>query len=167
MKKETLKELRTHADELIDGGIPNKEALFDALPVLADLQVVTEIAKKQLAGAVKAMKQLSELCSNYALDHESVFENKRLIANQQGVKTGDIVREDATYHFASGFDGYQRKNPRDKMTQDFLARLPETWRKMKLDINVSGINADGPDEEQLDKYGLAQKPNNVWSKAEE
>ena len=32
-------------------------------------------------------------------------------------------------------------------TQDFLARLPEAWRKVKIELDVSGINADGPDEE--------------------
>ena len=162
MNKETIKELRERAEELISTGIANKDALFAALPVLTALQAKAEFAKRSLASSVKTLRMLSELCSRYALAHESVFEKKRLVANQQGVRTGDVVQGDATYHFASGYDGYVRNTP-DKLTQDFLASLPENWRKVKLELSTSGINEDGPSDEELAKRGLAPKVRNVWS----
>ena len=162
MNKETIKELRVRADEMIAAGIANKDALFAALPVLTALQAKAESAKKNLAASVKTLTMLSELCSRYALAHESVFEKKRLVANQQGVRTGDIVQGDATYHFASGYDGYVRSTP-DKLTQDFLATLPENWRKEKLELSTSGINEDAPSDEELAKRGLAPKVRNAWS----
>ena len=165
MNKETIKELRVRADELISAGIANKDALFAALPVLTALQAKADIAKKTLAVTVKSLTMLSELCSRYAIAHESVFEKKRLVANQQGVRTGDVVLGDATYHFASGYDGYVR-SAGDKLTQDFLASLPENWRKASLKIDVSGINADGPSDEELAERGLAPKVRNVWSLVE-
>ena len=130
MNKVTIKELREKADEMIAAGIANKDALFAALPVLTALQAKAESAKRNLAASVKTLTMLSELCSRYAPAHESVFEKKRLITNQLGVKSGDVVLADATYHFASGYDGYVRNTP-DKLTQDFLASLPENWRKEK------------------------------------
>ena len=166
MNKETIKELRVRADEMIAAGIANKDALFAALPVLTELQAKAESAKKNLAASMKTLTMLSELCSRYALAHESVFEKKRLIANQQGVRTGDIVLDEATYHFASGYDGYARNTP-DKLTQDFLASLPEKWRKSSLKLDTSGINEDAPSDEELAERGLTQKVRNVWSLVED
>ena len=162
MNKETIKELRERADEMISAGIANKDALIAALPVLTELQAKTEFAKRSLAASVKTLTMLSELCSRYALGHESVFEKKRLVANQQGVKTGDVVLDEATYHFASGYDGYVRNTP-DKLTQDFLATLPEKWRKQKIELSTSGINEDAPSDEELAKRGLAPKVKNAWT----
>ena len=166
MNKVTIKELREQADEMIAAGIANKDALFAALPVLTALQAKAESAKKNLAATVKTLTMLSELCSRYALAHESVFEKKRLVANQQGVRTGDIVLDEATYHFASGYDGYARNTP-DKLTQDFLATLPEKWRKQKIELSTSGINEDAPSDKELAKRGLAPKVRNVWSLVEQ
>ena len=166
MNTKTIKELREQADEMIAAGIANKDALFAALPVITALQAKAESAKKNLAASVKTLTMLSELCSRYALAHESVFEKKRLVANQQGVRTGDVVLGDATYHFASGYDGYQRNTP-DKLTQDFLATLPEKWRKLKIELSTSGINEDAPSDKELAKRGLAPKVRNVWSLVEQ
>ena len=165
MNKDTIRELRERADEMISTGIANKDALFAALPVLTALQAKAEFAKRSLASSVKTLTMLSELCSRYALAHESVFEKRRLVANQQGVKTGDVVLDEATYHFASGYDGYVRNTP-DKLTQDFLATLPEKWRKQKIELNTSGINEDAPSDEELAKRGLAPKVKNAWSLVE-
>ena len=49
MNKETIKELRERADEMISAGIANKDALFAALPVITGLQAKVESAKKNLA----------------------------------------------------------------------------------------------------------------------
>ena len=166
MNKETIRELRERADEMISAGIANRDALVAALPVLTGLQAKAESARKNLAASVKTLTQLSELCSRYALAHESVFEKRRLVANQQGVKTGDVVLDEATYHFASGYDGYVRNTP-EKLTQDFLATLPEKWRKQKIELSTSGINEDGPTDAELAKRGLAAKVRNVWSLVEE
>ena len=51
----------------------------------------------------------------------------------------------------------------DKLTQDFLATLPESWRKQKLELSTSGINGDAPSDAELAKCGLAPKVKNVWS----
>ena len=123
-------------------------------------------ARKNLKASEKTMAHLSELCSRYALGHEGVFATKRLVPNQQGVKTGDVVLDEATYHFASGYDGYVRGR-REKMTQEFLASLPEKWCRQKLELNVSGINENAPSDAELAEHGLVQKPNNVWSLAEQ
>ena len=166
MNTKTIKELREQADEMISSGIANKDALFAALPVLTALQAKAESAKRNLAATVKSLTMLSELCSRYALAHESVFEKKRLVTNQQGVRTGDVVLDDATYHFASGYDGYMRNTP-DKLTQDFLATLPEKWRKQKIELSTSGINEDAPSDKELAKRGLAPKIRNIWSLVEQ
>ena len=166
MNKVTIKELREKADEMIAAGIANKDALFAALPVLTALQAKAEFAKRSLAASMKTLTQLSELCSRYALAHESVFEKKRLVTNQLGVRTGDVVLGDATYHFASGYDGYVRNSP-EKLTQDFLASLPEKWRKQRIELSVSGINEDAPSDAELAKRGLAAKVKNVWSLIEQ
>ena len=166
MNTKTIKELRERADEMIAAGIANKDALFAALPVLTALQAKAESAKRNLAATVKSLTMLSELCLRYALAHESVFEKKRLVANQQGVRTGDVVLGDATYHFASGYDGYARNTP-DKLTQDFLATLPEKWRKQKIELSTSGINEDAPSDKELAKRGLAPKIRNIWSLVEQ
>ena len=166
MNTKTIKELREQADEMISAGIANKDALFAALPVLTALQAKAESAKRNLAASVKSLTMLSELCSRYALAHESVFEKKRLVANQQGVRTGDVVLGEATYHFASGYDGYVRRAD-GKLTQDFLATLPEKWRKQKIELSTSGINEDEPSDSELARRGLAPRVRNVWSLVEQ
>lgn len=164
--KETLKELRERAEKLAAAGIANKDALVAALPLLIEFQEKVASARKNLRASEKTMAHLSELCSRYALGHEGVFATKRLVPNQQGVKTGDVVLDEATYHFASGYDGYVRGR-REKMTQEFLASLPEKWCRQKLELNVSGINENAPSDAELAEHGLVQKPNNVWSLAEQ
>jgi len=166
MGTETIKSLREKADELISGGINNKDALFEALPILTDLQTKAEFAKKSLASAVKSMTMLSELCSRYALKHESVFEKQKLVTSQQGVRIGDVIVDEVAYHFASGYDGYER-NDGGKATQDFLAELPEAWRKSSFKLSTSGINAANPSDEDLAKYNLRPKAKNEWSRVEE
>ena len=85
----------------------------------------------------------------------------------QGAHQGEAsVLGDATYHFASGYDGYARNTP-DKLTQDFLATLPEKWRKQKIELSTSGINEDAPSDKELAKRGLAPKVRNVWSLVED
>ena len=166
MNTKTIKELREQADEMISAGIANRDALFAALPVLTALQAKAESAKRNLAATVKSLTMLSELCSRYALAHESVFEKRRLVANQQGVRTGDVIVDEATYHFASGYDGYMRNTP-DKLTQGFLATLPEKWRKQKIELSTSGINEDAPSERELARRGLAPGVRNVWTLVED
>jgi len=162
MKTETIKSLRERADELVEGGINNKDALYAALPVLTDLQAKTEFARKSLASAVKSLSMLSELCSKYALGHESVFEKQKLVTSQQGVRVGDVILGEATYHFASSYDGFER-NDGGKLTQDFLEALPKRWRKAAFKLSTSGINEDAPTDEELAEHNLRQKPKNEWS----
>jgi len=166
MAKDTLKDLREKAEELVAGGIKNQEALYEALPILTDLQFKAAIATKVLAGTVKIGKMLSEMCSKYAMAHESVFKNRQLIKSQQGVLVGDVVRDEATYHFAAGFNGYERDDGQ-KMTREFLKSLPEGWTKTELKISTTGINAAMPDEEELSVHHLRQKCKNEWSVAQE
>jgi len=162
MGTETIKTLREKAEALISGGITNREELLAALPIVIDLQTRAEFAKKSLASAVRSLTMLTELCSKYALRHESVFEKRQLVMSQQGVRVGDVVLDDTIYHFASGYDGFER-NDGGKLTQDFLANLPESWRKSSYKLSTSGINAARPTEEELAEHKLRQKPNNAWS----
>jgi len=161
--KRTLRELRLSAEGMAAAGITNQEALLAALPVLIELQNAVSGHRKAVNAASDAATSLSDRCTAYATKHPSVFEGGKLVENQQKVRTGDIRLENAAYHLACGYDGYQRCEEDEKMTKDFLAKLPESWRKTKTAISTTGINEAHPTAKELAKYGLKEKPKNVWS----
>ena len=162
MGNETIKSLRTKADELSAAGITNRETLLEALPVLVRLKELADFARKNLAASVVSATRLSELCTKYAKEHPGVFDAKRLVPNQQGVLTGDISLEGGRYHLACGYDGYERTDE-GKLTKEFLDGLPEAWRKKSYKIDVTGINNAAPTPDDLAQHGLRAKAKNVWS----
>ena len=161
-KKESIKSLKETAESFVKEGIPNKDTLKAALPVLIDLKTACEIAETNLKRAKQALLDLSAECSAYALKHETVFD-EGLVENQQGGQSCDITLDDGTtYHFLHGYNGYVRSDG-GLMTQTFLVKLPKEWIRSKVTLNVNGINADSPDEARLAKFGLVEKETFVWN----
>lgn len=160
--RKKLKELRIEADGMAKAGVASKDDLFAALPTLIELQNAIETLAVALRASKKAAAALSKSCTAYATEHPSVFANKELQLNQQGVLTGDVQLEGAVYHLACGYDGYVRTDA-GKMTQEFLQTLPKSWRRARCEIDVSAINKANPTADKLAEYGLCEKPNDVWS----
>ena len=163
MKKD-MKTLRNEAEALLAGKIDTKAKLCAALPTLVELQRVLELSCKTQKATGVVAKRLAEACTAYAVDHQSVFEKGRLIANQNGVETGDIEIHGSMYHLACGYDGYVRADG-EKLTQEFLMGLPEGWRKERFELDKSGVNEAEPSEGELLANGLVEKPKNTWSLA--
>ena len=80
-----------------------------------------------------------------------------------GVESGDIEIDGKTYHFAHGFDGYDRAEQGQKMTQAFLATLPKGWTKSKLELDKSAVNKAKPTEDDLAEAGLVRKVKQTWT----
>ena len=161
--KTDMKTLRAEAEALLAEKIDSKAKLCAAIPTLVRLQEALVIANRIRTASKRVADLLAEACTKYAEGHETIFEKGRLIPDQNGVRSGDIDIGETTFHLACGYDGYMRTNG-EKITQEFLATLPEGWVKTKNELDTTGVNAANPSDETLEAYGLAEKPNNVWSK---
>ena len=162
--KKEMKTLRAEAQAALDGKIGSKAKLYAALPTLIALQNALAAARKSLQATAEIARKLSDACTAFAEERQTLFEEGHLVENQNGVRVGDIVIDDVAYHLACGFDGYMR-TAGDKMTQEFLRTLPEGWVKTTSEISTTGINAAAPTDENLKARGLKAKPKNVWSVA--
>ena len=160
-----LKELREEAVELVKAGIENREALETALPILLELLSALSSMAKTLKSCKEVAEKLSDKCSNYAVEHPSVFVGKKLNTTEKGVKVGDVELGDKIYHLACGYDGFVRQSG-DPMSQSFLESLPDGWAKSSLKLDTGAINKLATSMADLDKYDLMQKPKNVWSLSE-
>jgi len=156
----SLKQLRETAEEKILLGVSNKAALFEAVPLLVELQEAVESASKTAKRCKEVAAKLSEACSRYALDHQSVFdEGLGLIS--RGVRNGELTIDETTYHFTSGYDKPKRLDG-DALSQDFLGGLPEGWAKTKLELDTTGINRLKVDDKALGEAGLYRPEKNEW-----
>jgi len=156
----TMKQLRAEAEALIADGITNKQELYKALPVLIDLQEACVSANKTVKRCKEIAAELSEACSRYALDHQSVFD-EGLVLIGKGVRNGELTIDETTYHFASGY-GSPKRLDGDALSQDFLGGLPEGWTKAKLELDTTGINRLKVDDKTLEEEGLYRPEKNEW-----
>jgi len=162
MAGETMKGLREKAEAALEKGVGNKSELLAAVPALVALQSAAKAMKKRLDETKEVIDRLSEMCSDYAHAHpEHVFSDSFSVS-PIGVESGDLVIDGRNYHFSNGFDGYQRSDPAEKMTQEFLEGLPEGWAKTKLELDKTAINKAKPSEEELAEAGLERKPKRAW-----
>jgi len=156
----SLKQLRETAEDKILLGISNKAALLEAVPLLVEFQDAIESASKTAKRCKEIASQLSAACSEYALDHQSVFDDG-LVLIGKGVKNGDLTIDETTYHFTSGYDKPKRIDG-DAMTQDFLEGLPEGWTKTKFELDTTGINRLKVEDDVLAEAGLYRPEKNEW-----
>lgn len=157
----SIKKLREEAEAIKE--IATKNDLLDALDILEQLETLNEINASNLAKCRKLEKSISDLCTEYAVTHQTdVFDGGGMNRNQNGVHVGDITDGDVIHHLSLGFRGYIRSNG-EMLTQDFLAALPKGWRKSKIELDVTGINKAVDKGADPSKYGLIDKPNNEWT----
>ena len=111
----------------------------------------------------EVMQALSEACSAYAHEHPEYVFSQSFSVSPIGVESGDIEIDGKTYHFAHGFDGYERAERGQTMTQAFLATLPKGWTKSKLELDKSAVNKAKPTEDDLAEAGLVRKVKQTWT----
>ena len=89
--------------------------------------------------------------------------NQSFSVSPIGVEAGNLEIDGKTYHFAHGFDGYERAERGQTMTQAFLATLPKGWTKSKLELDKSAVNKATPTEDDLAEVGLVRKVKQTWT----
>jgi len=156
----SLKQLRENAEEKILLGVSNKAALFEAVPLLIELQEAVESASKTAKRCKEIASTLSDACSKYALDHQSLFDDGLVLVGK-GVRNGDLTIDETTYHFTSGYDSPKRIDG-DALSQEFLDGLPEGWTKTKFVLDTTGINRLKIDDKALAEAGLYRPEKNEW-----
>jgi len=156
----SLKQLRATAEAKILLGISNKATLFEAVPLLIELQEAVENAHKTAKRCKEIASTLSDACSAYALEHQSIFDDGLALISK-GVRNGDLTIDQTTYHFTSGYDKPKRLDG-DALSQDFLGGLPEGWTKAKLELDTTGINRLKVEDKTLAEAGLYRPEKNEW-----
>ena len=164
--KEKLKTLRKNAEAILAAGVANREQLRTAVPALVDLKCAAAAQKCLLDETERVADALAEACTEYARAHPEFVFDRTFSVSPIGVESGEIEIEGRTFHFSHGFRGYMRSDPTQKLTQDFLRALPDGWRKSTLSLDVGGVNADKPSEEELENHGLVRKPKDTWTEIE-
>ena len=157
-----LKANRERIEALNEEGITSREKLITALPYLIDFAAEVKVARKSLAECQKAMEALSNACAEYALAHESVFDDA-LDHSAVGVLSGDITIDDVVYHLAQGYEKPKRTEEGEKLSQDFLDDLPANWTRQKIELDISAINRLKVSAETLAEHGLYRPVKNEWS----
>ena len=159
----SMKALRENAEAALETGVANREQLRSAVPALVALQGAVRSMQLRIKESQEVMQALSEACSAYAHEHPEYVFSQSFSVSPIGVESGDIEIDGKTYHFAHGFDGYDRAEQGQKMTQAFLATLPKGWTKSKLELDKSAVNKAKPTEDDLAEVGLARKVKQTWT----
>ena len=117
----SMKALRENAEAALETGVANREQLRSAVPALVALQGAVRSMQLRIKESQEVMQALSKACSAYAHEHPEYVFNQTFSVSPIGVESGDIEIDGKTYHFAHGFDGYERAERGQTMTQAFLA----------------------------------------------
>ena len=163
MAMKSMKDLREIAEAALATGVANKEQLQSAVPALVALQNAVRSMELRIKETKDVMQALSAACSAYAHRHPEYVFNQSFSVSPIGVESGDLEIDGKTYHFAHGFDGYDRAEQGQKMTQAFLATLPKGWTKSKLELDKSAVNKSTPTEDDLAEVGLVRKVKQTWT----
>ena len=115
------------------------------MPALVALQNAVRSMELRIKETKDVMQALSAACSAYAHRHPEYVFNQSFSV------------------FAHGFDGYERAERGQTMTQAFLATLPEGWTKSKLELDKSAVNKAKPTEDDLAEVGLVRKVKQTWT----
>ena len=159
----SMKALRENAEAALETGVANREQLRSAVPALVALQGAVRSMQLRIKESQEVMQALSEACSKYAHEHPEYVFGQSFSVSPIGVESGDLEIDGKNYHFAHGFDGYERAEPGQKMTQEFLAALPEGWTKSNLELDKSAVNRAKPTEDDLAEAGLVRKVKQTWT----
>ena len=159
----SMKALRENAEAALETGVANREQLRSAVPALVALQGAVRSMQLRIKESQEVMQALSEACSAYAHEHPEYVFSQSFSVSPIGVESGDIEIDGKTYHFAHGFDGYERAERGQTMTQAFLATLPKGWTKSKLELDKSAVNKATPTEDDLAEVGLVRKVKQTWT----
>ena len=163
MAMKSMKDLRKIAEAALETGVANREQLRSAVPALVALQGAVRSMQLRIKESQEVMQALSEACSAYAHEHPEYVFSQSFSVSPIGVESGDIEIDGKTYHFAHGFDGYERAERGQTMTQAFLATLPKGWTKSKLELDKSAVNKATPTEDDLAEVGLVRKVKQTWT----
>ena len=166
MAMKSMKDLREIAEAALATGVANKEQLQSAVPALVALQNAKRSMELRIKETKEVIEALSAACSAYAHRHPEYVFNQSFSVSPIGVESvesGDLEIDGKTYHFAHGFDGYDRAEQGQKMTQAFLATLPKGWTKSKLELDKSAVNKAKPTEDDLAEVGLVRKVKQTWT----
>ena len=158
-----MKKLRAAAEELLAAGVNNKAQLEAAVPALVALQSAERAVSARINETRAVIEQLSAACSDYAREHLAHVFGDTFSVSPIGVESGDIEIDGRTYHFSRGFDGYIRMEPGMKMTQNFLANLPEDWTRSKLELDATAMKDQKVTVDELGEHGLVRKVRQGWS----
>ncbi len=163
MAMKSMKDLREIAEAALATGVANREQLRSAVPALVALQNAERSMELRIKETQDVIQALSEACSAYAHKHPEYVFDQTFSVSPIGVESGDLEIDGKTYHFAHGFDGYDRAEQGQKMTQAFLATLPKGWTKSKLELDKSAVNKAKPTEDDLAEAGLVRKVKQTWT----
>ena len=163
MAMKSIKVLREIAEAALETGVANREQLRSAVHALVALQSAERSLQLRAKETRAVIQALSDACSAYARTHPEYVFDQTFSVSPIGVESGDIEIDGKTYHFAHGFDGYDRAEQGQKMTQAFLDSLPKGWTKSKLELDKSAVNRAKPTEAELSEAGLVRKVKQTWT----
>ena len=163
-KERTIKDIGEELKNVIAEGINTRAQLMEALPLIIELKERLAWAQAKVKDHASLIKIGETLAGDYARKHQSVFD-EGLIVNGNESMGGDIVTEDATYHFCLGYGAPTREDGQ-KMTQSFLAGLPDGYTVSTLKLDVAGFKARGITEEDINKAGLYYPEKYTWTRKE-
>ena len=163
MAMKSMKDLRKIAEAALETGVANREQLRSAVPALVALQNAVRSMQLRIKETQEVMQALSKACSAYAHEHPEYVFIQSFSVSPIGVESGNLEIDGKTYHFAHGFDGYERAERGQTMTQAFLATLPKGWTKSKLELDKSAVNKAKPTEDDLAEAGLVRKVKQTWT----
>jgi hypothetical protein len=155
-------DLIDNAGSIVQNGVENRAQFDEAMSLYGEL--VCQAAKAAAASKllVELVKGIGALTAEYAIGHKAVF-TEPLTEIKDGVKNGIVEVGETQYRLTVSL-GDPKRISGSNMTQDFLKRLPETWCKSSLKLNVGAL-AD-VDEKTLAKHDIKRDEKGVWSLVE-
>ena len=160
-KRPSAVQLKERADLLTMNGITTRETYFEALPLLFSIRQAAASIKAFAKALEASAETLSEGAAAYAKDHTTALDEP-LHEAAKGKTVGTVVIGTNRYTLTLT-DGPLKRESGDNLTEDFLKGLPKGWTKIKHELDVTSINQQDVDKDDLFKHGLIRTEKRAWT----
>ena len=166
MAKLKPNQIKDAADAILANGVTTRDAFIEAVPYISKLEAAAKNVSgfsSKLNATLKALKVKTAL---YTEEHPKAMDAPISDYND-GLKRGAVTIDGEMFHLTIGKGEFKRIDG-GNITAEFLATLPESWKKTETVLDKSSLKKASPSDTELAKNGLYRETKRTWSwKAEE
>ena len=166
MAKLKPNQIKDAADAILANGVTTRNAFIEAVPYISKLEDALRNVSDFRSKLDATLKRLKEKSALYAEEHPKALDAP-ISDYKDGLKRGTVTIDGRVFHLTISKGEFKRIDG-GNITAEFLATLPESWKKTETVLDKSSLKKASPSDTELAKNGLYRETKRTWSwKAEE